>query len=93
MYARESGLPGSDSNIFERVDDTEELSTECYFSCMQREIENLHWYNKILLKEYWIDGLHLDALHAKYKISKKHLTKDLNEAILIIRENCKECNN
>ena len=93
FYARESGLPGSDSNIFERVDDTEELSTECYFSCMQREIENLHWYNKILLKEYWIDGLHLDALHAKYKISKKHLTKDLNEAILIIRENCKECNN
>tara|TARA_B110000858_G_C17763185_1_gene455582 strand:+ start:849 stop:1400 length:552 start_codon:yes stop_codon:yes gene_type:complete len=91
MYAREVGLPGSDKNIFERADDTEAPSTECYFSCMQREIENLHWYNKTLLKEYWIDGLHLDQLHAKYKISKKHLTNDLNSAILTIRENCKEC--
>ena len=92
MYAREAGLPGSDSNIFERIDDTEELSTECYFTCMQREIENLHWYNKTLLKEYWIQGETLDTLHEKYKISKLHLTKDLNSAILIIRENCTECN-
>ena len=93
MYAREFGLPGTDANIFEKIDETEELSTECYFSCMQREIENLHWYNKTLLQEYWIQGLHLDDLHAKYKISKKHLTKDLNAAILQIRENCEECDN
>ena len=93
MYAREFGLPGTDANIFERIDDTEELSTECYYICMQREIENLHWYNKTLLQEYWMQGLHLDDLHAKYKISKKHLTKDLNAAILQIRENCEECDN
>ena len=92
MYARENGLEGSDANIFERIDDTEELSTECYYICMQREIENLHWYNKTLLQEYWIQGLHLEDLHQKYKISKAHLTKDLNSAILTIRENCKECN-
>ena len=91
MYARENGIEGSDKNIFDRPDDTEELSTECYFSCMKREIENLHWYHKTLLREYWEQGMHLDDLHAKYKISKKHLTKDLNEAILTIRENCKEC--
>jgi len=90
-YARENGLEGSDSNIFEKIDDTEELSTECYFSCMQREIENLHWYLKTLLKAYWLEGLHLDALHQKYNISKQHLTKDLNTAILTIRENCTEC--
>lgn len=87
------GLAGSDKNIFERVDDTEELSTECYFICMKREIENLHWYSKTLLKEYWEQGMHLEELHQKYNISKKHLTKDLNEAILTIRENCKECDN
>lgn len=91
MSAREMGLPGSDKNIFERVDDTEELSTECYFICMKREIENLHWYSKTLLKEYWEQGMHLEELHQKYNISKKHLTKDLNAAILTIRENCKEC--
>jgi len=90
-YAREQGLEGSDSNIFEKIDDTEELSTECYFSCMQREIENLHWYLKTLLKAYWLEGKHLDDLHQKYGISKAHLTKDLNTAILTIRENCIEC--
>jgi hypothetical protein len=93
MSAREFGLPGTDANIFEKIDDTEELSTECYYICMQREIENLHWYNKTLLQEYWIQGLHLEDLHQKYKISKAHLTKDLNAAILQIRENCEECNN
>ena len=91
MYAREAGLPDSDSNIFESIDETEELSTESHFSCMQREIENLHWYNKILLKEYWIQGETLDTLHEKYKISKHHLTKDLNASILQIRERCKDC--
>jgi len=93
MSAREFGLPGTDANIFEKIDDTEELSTECYYICMQREIENLHWYNKTLLQEYWIQGLHLEDLHQKYKISKAHLTKDLNAAILTIRENCEECDN
>ncbi len=91
MYTRESGLEGSDKNIFDKIDDTEELSTECYFTCMKREIESLHWYNKTLLKDYWVDGLHLEDLHKKYGISKAHLTKDLNVAILVIRENCKEC--
>ena len=93
MMARENGLEGSDKNIFERIDDTEEMSTECYFSCMKREIENLHWYSKTLLKEYWEQGMGLDALNEKYGISKKHLTKDLNSAILTIRENCEECDN
>jgi hypothetical protein len=93
MMARENGLEGSDKNIFERIDDTEEMSTECYFSCMKRGIENLHWYSKTLLKEYWEQGMGLDALNEKYNISKKHLTKDLNAAILTIRENCEECDN
>jgi len=93
MYARENGLPGSDKNIFEKIDDTEELSTESYYSCMMEEIENLHWYNKTLLNEYWFQGMHLDQLHEKYNISKQHLTKDLNKAILTIREACKDCNN
>ena len=70
MMARENGLEGSDKNIFERIDDTEEMSTECYFSCMKREIENLHWYSKTLLKEYWEQGMGLDALNEKYNISK-----------------------
>jgi hypothetical protein len=93
MSARENGLAGSDSNIFERIDDTDELCTECYFKCMKEEIEKLHWYHKTLLKEYWEQNMGLDALNEKYGISKKHLTKDLNAAILTIRENCEYCDN
>ena len=93
MMARENGLEGSEKNIFEKIDDTEEMSTECYFQCMKREIENLHWYSKTLLKEYWEQGMGLDALNEKYNISKKHLTKDLNAAILTIRKNCEDCDN
>ena len=90
-WARENGLAGSNSNIFEKIDDTEETSTEKYHQCMLREIEKMHWYLRKLLNEYWIEGETLDTLHAKYQISKRHLTKDLNEAIYIIRENCKDC--
>ena len=91
MSSREFGLVGSTSNIFDRIDDTEELSTETLYDCMMREIENLHWYNKTLLNEYWINGMKLDDLHKKYQIGKVHLTRDLNKGILQIREACKDC--
>ena len=60
---------------------------------MKEEIEKLHWYHKTLLKEYWEQNMGLDALNEKYGISKKHLTKDLNAAILTVRKNCEYCDN
>lgn len=91
-YAREQGLPGSDSNIFDRGEIYEEYE-ECFYQCFKREYEQLHWYLKTLMDRYWFQGWTLDDLHAHYKISKRHLTKDLNDGILTIRERCEECDN
>ena len=92
MWAREPGIPGSEKNIFDKGEIYEEYN-ECFYQCFRREYENLHWYLQHLMDRYWFQNMTLDDLHAHYKISKRHLTKDLNEGILIIREKCKECDN
>ena len=92
MNAREPGLPGSERNIFDRGEIYEEYN-ECFYQCFQREFENLHWYLKRIMDEYWFQRMTLDQIREKYGISKRHLTKDLNEGIYTIRRNCKECDN
>jgi len=89
-YARTKGIPGSEKNIFDKGEIYEPYD-ECFYQCFQREYHNLHWYLKTLLDRYWLQGWTLDDLHQHYGISKRHLTKDLNQGILTIRENCKEC--
>lgn len=90
MNAREQGLPGSDSNIFDRGEVYEEYD-ESLYQCFKREMENLHWYQKRIMDEYWFQNMNLDEIREKYGISKRHLVKDLNQAIYDIREACKDC--
>lgn len=90
MWSREDGLAGSDSNIFDKGE-FYEIYNECFYQCFKDEFENLHWYLKTLLDRYWLQGWTLDDLHAHYGISKRHLTKDLNEGILTIRKKCEKC--
>ena len=59
--------------------------------CFDREVANLHWYQRHLMERYWIEKMTLDELHKKYNISKVHLIKDINEALDIVREKCKDC--
>ena len=92
MFAREMGLPNSDKNIFETGKHYEAYE-EVYYQCYRDEFEKLHWYNKKLVNEYWFQGKTIQSIHEKYNISKTHLTRDLNKAILTIREACKGCNN
>lgn len=90
MYARENGLEGSDKNMFETGAIYEEYEEELY-TCFKYELENLHWYSKTILKEYWLEGHTLESLRIKYGISKRHLTKDINAAMKTIQENCNKC--
>jgi len=92
INAREQGLPNSDRNLFETGKVYEEYN-ECFYQCYKREYDKLHWYLKTLMDRYWLQGWTLDDLHTHYKISKRHLTNDLNEGIYTIRRNCKECDN
>ena len=61
------------------------------WDCFQREMDNLHWYQKTLMNRYWMENWTLTEMYKHYNISKTHLIRDLNEAMNIIRENCKEC--
>jgi len=88
MNSREHGLPGSDKNIFER--EYEPYKDDLY-ECFQREMNNLHWYQKTLMDKYWIEGWNLTKMYKHYNISKQHLVNDLNSAMDTIRENCKDC--
>ena len=90
MFAREMGLPNSNKNIFE-TGEHYEIYEEVYYQCYREEMKNLHWYNRKLVDEYWFQGKTIQSLHEKYNISKVHITRDLNVAILQIRENCKNC--
>lgn len=73
--------------VYEEYDDVIERLQACF----DKEMNNLHWYQKHLMERYWIQKMTLDELHKKYSISKRHLIKDINEALEIIREKCKDC--
>ena len=92
MFAREMGLPNSDKNIFE-TGNHYEVYEEVYYQCYRDEFEKLHWYNKKLVNEYWFKNKNVQQIHEKYNISKAHITRDLNKAILTIRKACENCNN
>ena len=89
-FARENGLPGSNSNIFDTGEVYEEYD-ESLYQCFKREMENLQWYQKTIMDEYWFQNMTLEEMRAKYNISKRHLVKDLNQAIYDIREACEDC--
>lgn len=61
------------------------------YECFQRELDNLHWYQKTLMSRYWLENWNLTKMYKHYNISKIHLIKDLNSAMDIIRDKCKDC--
>jgi len=79
----------SGKGILEQI--YEPYSGDDLWDCFQREMDNLHWYQKTLMNRYWMENWTLDEMYKHYNISKTHLIRDLNKAMDTIRENCKEC--
>ena len=88
MQSRENGLSGSHSNIFDGV--YEEYDEELY-DCFKEAYDDLHFYQKALMDKYFYQEMSLQQIHEHYSISKRHLINDINAAINIIRDKCKEC--
>ena len=88
MNSREHGLPGSDKNIFDGIYEPYE---DGLYECFQREMGNLHFYQKALMDKYWIEGWTLTQVYQHYSISKTHIIRDLNSAMTTIRNKCKDC--
>ena len=68
------------------ADETDLWKEGC--DCVEREIENLFWYHKILIKEKYYEAKTYAELHEKYKISKNSLLRDIKEAVAILKEKC-----
>lgn len=58
--------------------------------CLDRAINQLHWYLQAIFKKKFKEGLPLQEIHEFYNISKVHLVRDLNTAITEIRQTCKD---
>ena len=94
MSARENYTSGDDhefhfsgtKGILEQV--YEPYQEDELYTCMMEEIENLHFYYRILLEEKWFKGMTLNEMRDKYNITLSSLSKDLKVAYAIIREKC-----
>jgi len=87
-WAREEGIEGSFSNIFEKPG---EEYDETLYQCFTEAYEDLHFYQKAIMNKYFYEEKTLQDIHEYYNISKTHLVKDINTAINQIREKCKHC--
>ena len=66
---------------------------ETLSECLDRAVEQLHWYNKAIFNKKFKEGMSIEEVYKFYNIGKYHLIKDLNETLKQIRRTCKDINN
>lgn len=92
IYLAEDGSVEIDPSveIGEEMDD--EFDSPYYIKndldCLRYALEQLHWYDKVLIDDYFIKGLTYSSMHKKYNISLNSLKKDINSALNKIRKIC-----
>ena len=58
--------------------------------CLRYALEQLHWYDRVLIDDYFIKGLTYQDMHKKYNISLNSLKKDINKALAKIKNICSQ---
>ena len=58
--------------------------------CVLRELDNLHYYFRILIQEKFIKGLTYQEMNEKFRISKNSLLRDVKEGLKMLKEKCDE---
>jgi len=56
--------------------------------CVRYALEQLHWYDSHLINDYFIKGLTYQDMHIKYGITLNSLKKDINKALVKIKNIC-----
>ena len=59
------------------------------FECMLKALNQLDFYYKPLITDYYINKLTYQQLHQKYNISLKHLKQAVDEGVEIMKQHCK----
>ena len=72
-----------DLDIEEEISEYDEVC-----NCIFKEIDNLHFYYRILITDKYILGLTYQQLNEKYKISKNSLLKDVHTGVAMLKEKC-----
>ena len=77
----ETQMPSYEMDIF---------PDETLLDCMERAVEQLHWYERAIFNKKFKEGLSIEEIYKFYNIGKYHLVRDLNKAIGEIRATCKD---
>jgi len=83
-------LVESDKDYVEGNYDTIQEQEIDNYGCMLQALEQLDFYHRPLLTDYYLNGLNYSQLNKKYGISPNHLKKAIDKGILIIRQQCKQ---
>ena len=57
--------------------------------CMHHALENLDFYHKALLTDYYINKMTFYKMHLKYGITLDNLRKDVKNGVKLIQKHCK----
>ena len=93
IYLVEDGSVEIDPSVEIEVDEIDDEFDSPYYikndlDCVRYALEQLHWYDRILVDDYFIKGLTYSSMHKKYNISLNSLKKDINSALNKIRKIC-----
>ena len=70
-----------------------EISEDDDFGCMLIQLSKLDFYHQPLITDYYLKNMTYQQLHKKYGISLKDLKTAIDEALLIIKTECKKSKN
>ena len=94
IYLAEDGSVEIDPSVEMGEEMDDEFDSPAYvkndLDCVRYALEQLHWYDKILIEQYYIKGMTFRDMHKKYNISLNSLKKDINKALDKIRKICSQ---
>ena len=95
IYLAEDGSVEIDPSVEIEVDEIDDEFDSPYYikndlDCVRYALEQLHWYDRILVEEYYIKGVTFRDMHKKYNISLNSLKKDINKALAKIKNICSQ---
>jgi len=73
--------------------DEMEINEDDNYNCMLIQLDKLSFYHRPLIIDYYIEGMTYAQLHKKYGISLSNLKIAIDEALLIIKTECKKTQN
>jgi hypothetical protein len=79
-----------DLGEYQKDDFDLELHEQNPRECLHYSIENMDFYHKAIITDYYLNDMTYNELHAKYGITLSSLKKAVNKGIKLIQKDCKQ---